>query len=514
MPTLATSPGPSLTLTTALTPVAANPIASVGPGASDGFAAVIGGVAPAGLTLDAPPTLPETGTALPPARPEFAGPLPPLPVLDVEQPAPTAPGPSDAPPLPVEQVMLGSLPAPIAAHFPARAAPAAPAVAADPALPAETPKSDTDEAPMPGAKPWTPPAPSPALRARFAPDRPAPTVRNMPALVEAPAQAPEQSATSNVPTMLAPGSTSTDLRPVELPEEPEQTPVPLDASCELAPPVAIPMPAPIPSTSPRPVVLDQPDGAVAAPVVVLPMPVSAGTRPLPTPVAVKLPVGDTPAEPASTDAKAAPAPATIAVPAQAPAPRPDFAIPPELARQVAQIVRPVVVPDEPVTDVPAADFAPLPPVAVPQPVFSTPTPIAHPTQSAPIDLGRAEWMQSMIDRIGDIVQEGGRREALIRLLPDALGAVEVKIIERDDRLQVTLNADTAQARQLLSEQAPRLAELAEARGLRFAQTDIGGGAPQQQERRPAPEQPNTPLRPRSARTEPDPSTPDHGDRIA
>ena len=204
--------------------------------------------------------------------------------------------------------------------------------------------------------------------------------------------------------------------------------------------------------------------------------------------------------------------ASIAV-ASAPA-RADISIPPELARQVAQLIRPSAA-EAPATTAPAAPIvdqpAPVSQIAATAPVLSAPANIA--SQPAPVDLGRSEWLQAMIDRIGDIAQEDGRREAQIKLLPSALGAVSVKIVERDERMHVTLTSDNAQARQMLSDAAPRLQELAEARGLRFAQADIGGGQPQ--DRRPASEQQQqTSLRPRSAAVEPDAQTQPDGDLIA
>jgi flagellar hook-length control protein FliK len=124
-------------------------------------------------------------------------------------------------------------------------------------------------------------------------------------------------------------------------------------------------------------------------------------------------------------------------------------------------------------------------------------------------------MQAMIERIAEMPQpESGQRDAQIRLVPDALGPVDVKIEQRQDRLHVTLHAETQQARQLLSDAAPRLHELAEARGIRFAQTGFGGADPQ--DRRHAPDQhAAAPSRPRSADSAPaeSDSQPD-GDLIA
>lgn len=94
-----------------------------------------------------------------------------------------------------------------------------------------------------------------------------------------------------------------------------------------------------------------------------------------------------------------------------------------------------------------------------------------------LDTGKADWLQGMIDEIVELRREGGLREAQIRLAPDMLGAVEIRVEEREDgSMRVTLAAETAQARALLSEAAPRLQELAEARGVRLGQTQVDGGA--------------------------------------
>lgn len=508
MPTLAPQTGSTPSLLTALMPVAANPIAPIGEGGEGGFSAVIAGLAPDGLMLDAPPALPEPGTALPPERPDVAA----------------SPSPLE---LDVEQVMVGSaLPKPIVANMPAAETPATPAPT--PTVPTTTAPlpapadqqpvgPEVVEAPAPGAKPSPPQPEAPLRRAQVAPDRTRPVFQNMPAPVEPnPTEAPVPVTASVKPVEPVP----VEANPAETaPADPAAAePIIADTTAipqlELVPPVAQPMPAPVQPT-PRPIVAEAPEGAAPVPVVVLPMPARTASVPASSPTLAKPKASvERPLERAPVDGRDDPLPNAAAKPVPAAAPRLDFVIPPELARQVAQIVRPIApLTDEPVVDIPAADFAPLSPVAAPQPASTSPVTFQPAQPAAQVDPARAEWMQAMIDHIGDVVQESGKREALIRLLPDALGAVEVKIVERDDRLQVTLNADTAQARQLLSEHAPRLAELAEARGLRFAQTDIGGGG-QQQERRPAPEQPQSPLRPRSAQADADTSSPDDADRIA
>lgn len=131
-----------------------------------------------------------------------------------------------------------------------------------------------------------------------------------------------------------------------------------------------------------------------------------------------------------------------------------------------------------------------------------------------VDTSRADWLQSMIERIGEIRHEGGAREAQIRLAPDALGAVDIRIEQREDRIHVTMTAETAQARALLAEASPRLQDMAEARGLRLTQSSVDAGQSQNQQRRQGGDAPGTPAAPASARRATDPETARSQDRIA
>ena len=131
--------------------------------------------------------------------------------------------------------------------------------------------------------------------------------------------------------------------------------------------------------------------------------------------------------------------------------------------------------------------------------------VAAPTQgqSPTLDMAQDDWMAAMIDRIETLRDEsGGVRETRMKLLPEALGAVEVSV-RRDETgaIQVRIAADTAQARALLAEAAPKLAEMAEARGVKLggSSVDAGAGDP----RRDTPAQAPAPVarRPASARND-------------
>ena len=90
-----------------------------------------------------------------------------------------------------------------------------------------------------------------------------------------------------------------------------------------------------------------------------------------------------------------------------------------------------------------------------------------------------EWMDHMIDHIETLQGEGGVRETRIRLSPDALGSLDIVLSDDSDGVAVRFSADHAATRALLADAAPRLTELAEARGLRLS-TSTGEGASHRQ----------------------------------
>ena len=96
-------------------------------------------------------------------------------------------------------------------------------------------------------------------------------------------------------------------------------------------------------------------------------------------------------------------------------------------------------------------------------------------QGAPLDTRRDDWMTGMIERIELVRDSGPVHQAHIRLAPDALGGVDVAIREERGAVHVHITADTAVARAMIADAAPRLAELAESRGLRLGGGDAGHG---------------------------------------
>lgn len=106
------------------------------------------------------------------------------------------------------------------------------------------------------------------------------------------------------------------------------------------------------------------------------------------------------------------------------------------------------------------------------------------SEPPPIDTGQAEWIDAMIEQIEalrDARADGGSATTRLRLSPDALGGIEILLTGEGDGIEVRINADTAAARQLLAEAAPRLVDLAEARGLKLGQSSVDGGGQGQRE---------------------------------
>ncbi|MDG5488301.1 flagellar hook-length control protein FliK [Sphingomonas sp. BGYR3] len=113
-----------------------------------------------------------------------------------------------------------------------------------------------------------------------------------------------------------------------------------------------------------------------------------------------------------------------------------------------------------------------------------------------LDMERREWMATMIDRI-ETIRADGRQDVRIRLSPDALGSIDIRITERSGVADVQVTAEQAGARAMLAEAAPRLSELAESRGLRLT-AQFDGSDRQSPGRSPYHPEQDAPSRPRPA----------------
>lgn len=139
----------------------------------------------------------------------------------------------------------------------------------------------------------------------------------------------------------------------------------------------------------------------------------------------------------------------------------------------------------------------------------TPAPVAAvaPT-AATLDTADRRWPQAMaaqIERLRDAQNEGSTR---IRMLPDALGPVDVTVRREGEQVHVHFTAAEAQTRQLLADAQPQLAQAADARGLKLGRTEVAGGdaGGERQQRPPAQTpQPSRPAPARSTAAAADPS---------
>lgn len=104
------------------------------------------------------------------------------------------------------------------------------------------------------------------------------------------------------------------------------------------------------------------------------------------------------------------------------------------------------------------------------------TPAVAPARDALIDTRRQAWLDGMLDHIEALRDAADARDTRIRLIPDALGKLDIAIRKDGDTLHVQFTAETQAARQLLTDAQPRLADIAEQRGLRLGQSTVGLGA--------------------------------------
>jgi len=153
-------------------------------------------------------------------------------------------------------------------------------------------------------------------------------------------------------------------------------------------------------------------------------------------------------------------------------------------------------------------LAPAGPTSATATAALAPAPIAAPAVSGPIDVRHERWPTAMIERIEIIrtavAEAADAADTRIRLIPDALGAIDVDVRRDGDTLHVRFTADQPQTRALLHDAQPRLAEAAEQRGLKLGQTsigaDAGGQAQQHAQQQGQPRQATVAVPPRALRS--------------
>lgn len=128
------------------------------------------------------------------------------------------------------------------------------------------------------------------------------------------------------------------------------------------------------------------------------------------------------------------------------------------------------------------------------------------TSQAPLDLTQDDWTGAMIDRIAALRDSAEAADTRIKLAPENLGALEVSIRRDGDRIHVHFTAENPAARQIIADAAPRLAELADARGVKLGQTSVDGGGEQGARREPQQQPAQTAARNSLVRPLPDAGT--------
>ncbi len=97
-------------------------------------------------------------------------------------------------------------------------------------------------------------------------------------------------------------------------------------------------------------------------------------------------------------------------------------------------------------------------------------------QQAPLDMRRQDWPQGMIDRIEYLRDAANAADTRIRLIPDALGAIDVGVRRDGDTMHVHFTADQPATATLLADARQQLATLAQSRGLTLGQSAVDTGA--------------------------------------
>jgi Meckel syndrome type 1 protein len=127
-------------------------------------------------------------------------------------------------------------------------------------------------------------------------------------------------------------------------------------------------------------------------------------------------------------------------------------------------------------------------------------------QQQTLDMRQPHWPSAMIQHIEKLRDMADANDMRIRVVPDALGAIDVALRREGDTVQVQLTAEQPQTRAMLADAQPRLTEMAEARGLKLYHGQPGGTtmqgerqSSQQQQQQPQQRAAPVPAAPPSAR---------------
>ena len=288
-----------------------------------------------------------------------------------------------------------------------------------------------------------------------------------------------------------------------------------------------------PASPPLPPLADVAPGATVAPNTAA---VPAHPAPSHSHAALSRPAEPVPHEPAATALLQQP---VLALPAVAPSPVPAGAV---AGQPIVATADPGVTVAAPPTPVTRASVVPAIPARLAQPVLPPTSPVIRPAfqafgaalhravaaerksvatepllapapgfapvaVAAPLDTTQQRWPEAMIARIEQVrdaqTAPGTAADTRIRLLPDALGPIDVALRREGEAVHVHLAAADPATAKLLADAQPRLTELAESKGLKLGQStvDTGPGSNGGERRQPAAPLPATQNRPVAARAQ-------------
>lgn len=110
------------------------------------------------------------------------------------------------------------------------------------------------------------------------------------------------------------------------------------------------------------------------------------------------------------------------------------------------------------------------------------------TRTIHAPVGHAQWADELGARLTTMTEQG-RHAASLRLSPEHLGPLEVRISIRDDQASVWFGAAHADTRAAIEHALPRLREMFEAQGMSLADAGVFQEAPRDRSQAPSPNAP-------------------------
>ena len=250
--------------------------------------------------------------------------------------------------------------------------------------------------------------------------------------------------------------------------------------------------APPLAATPVPLAIPSPEGAPVAPRADVVLAPAATVKPAPLHFTISADLAATVSQMVRAGSPLVSPTAALTEPASQPLPAP-VPLPAHwhVAPKIAAVPEPTETPAiasitvAPLSSAPKRDDRGVPTTVITATAAPEPTAFAPVAEPPTIDLGQDQWPTDMIVQIERLRDAADEVDTRIRLLPDALGEVQVEVRQEGDMLWVRFNAEQPQTRALLQDAQPRLADAAEARGLKLGQSSVDSGTHGQQ-RQPAP----------------------------